>query len=149
MARKKDKEKIAADLFVKGGLAQNKIAERLGVSENTVSRWKREGNWESQRAARVATPKNLVIDLQQNIYHISQQANIEDRALTQGEADKIAKLSAAIERIEKRTTLSDVIGVMEDFMNYISEADLDLAKVVAPHQNDFVIKRAREYGHDV
>lgn len=147
MARKNTKKQLARDYYVNEGASQKEIAEKLGVSENTVSTWKRADGWDALRAAQISQPKTLVIEIQKNMLRISQTANEEDRPLSSAEADQISKLSATIDKLEKQTTLRNVIAVMEDFMTHLAEADRDLAKQVAGHQNDFVIERARLYGH--
>lgn len=147
MAKKNTKRDLARDYYVSMGNSQKEIAEKLGVSENSVSTWKRAEGWDALRAAQVSQPKSIIAELQQNILRISKQANEEDRAITSAEADQISKISATIDKLEKQTTLRVVIAVMEDFMAHLAEVDRDLTKQVAGHQNDFVIERARLYGH--
>ena len=55
-----EQRKELARLYYMQGMQQKEIAERVGVSRNSVSAWVRSGQWDTQRAARSITRAELV-----------------------------------------------------------------------------------------
>ena len=51
-----DKKSIARSLFLDGNYTQEEIADKVGTTRQTVSRWIREGNWEEVKASVAITP---------------------------------------------------------------------------------------------
>lgn len=140
----KNKEKIAAHhYFVKEGLEQKEISLKTGVSENTISKWVRDGHWKEERAARMQSSKerlqeikDLILDLtRQNTdinKEIQEAADSNDlnksillkkaRAAT---TQEIAILTKALEKIEKstRVSLATYLEVMESVFKALSIYD--------------------------
>ena len=56
----KTQERELARLYYMQGEQQKTIAEKLGISENTVARWVKEGQWEARRAALNITRPEIV-----------------------------------------------------------------------------------------
>ena len=54
-----DKKEFAEALFMQG-MPQNTIAEKVGVSANTVGKWAKDGCWGEKRAAMTLTRKEVV-----------------------------------------------------------------------------------------
>lgn len=64
MAIRKQVEKdLAKVLFVNDGVSQKEIAERLKVTEKTVSKWAKEGNWEKLKTSLLVTKDNQLTGL--------------------------------------------------------------------------------------
>ena len=53
-----DKKEFAEALFMQG-MPQNAIAEKVGVSANTIGKWVKDGCWSEKRAAMTITRKSL------------------------------------------------------------------------------------------
>ena len=136
------KKALAQELYVRLGKTQKQIAEQVGVTEKTIGRWKEDGNWEALRAAEISGPEELARTLYREIMKISQ--NAEGRTLTSAEADQISKISTAIEKIQRRTTLGTVMEVMEEFVVYVKAIDIDLAQRIVTKQMDFLNMKAKE-----
>ena len=59
---KKDYERLrvaAENLYIENGMDGREISKTLGVSEITVSRWKKEGEWEDKKNFLKVTPAKL------------------------------------------------------------------------------------------
>jgi len=115
MATKKELEqkKELARLYYMQGENQKAIAEKVGVSEVTLSRWADAGGWKEKRAGvNITRPeivnKNLIL-----ISKLLDKLNDEEIDLKDvGKiVDQVSKLAAAIERIDKKANVIDAIEV--------------------------------------
>lgn len=145
MNRSESNKALATELFVKLGKSQKDIATQLGVSEKTVGAWKTKLNWESLRASELTASRNVIKNLLSQISTICENAAINNREISDKEADRIAKIGATIERLEKKATLAHVVQVMEEFILYLKNIELPLAQQVVAHQLNFIQKKAHEY----
>lgn len=118
MATKKDFEekKEYARMLYLSGEQQNVIAEKAGISKQTVNRWVTEGSWDKLRAAQSITRPELVNKLLRTIDRLIERVNESDDPETMaGLGDKLAKFSAAIERLDRKASVVDVIEVFMAF----------------------------------
>lgn len=98
------------------GEQQNIIAEKTGTSKQTVNRWVAEGAWDKLRAAQSITRPELVNKLLRTIDRLIERVNASDDPETMaGLGDKLAKFSAAIERLDRKASVVDVIEVFMAF----------------------------------
>jgi len=64
MAVKKTVERdLAKVYFLQDGLTQKEIAERLKVTEKTVGKWAKEGDWEKMKVSMLVTRDNQITEL--------------------------------------------------------------------------------------
>lgn len=64
MALKKIQEKeFAKSLYIGGGISQKEIAERISVTEKTLSKWIKEDNWDTLKKSLLTTKKNQLSEL--------------------------------------------------------------------------------------
>ena len=122
MATKKqleDKKEFARLLFMQGEI-QKEIAAKVGVSAQTVTRWVNEGGWQEQRAAQNITRPELVNKLLRTIDKMLDEVNkSEDAMAAAGLADKLAKFSSTIEKLDKHTSVVDVMEVFMEFSKWM------------------------------
>lgn len=142
MAKDADR-KLAEQLFIDGELTQKEIAERLGISEKTISVWKTKYRWDELLAAKRTSRSNLISNLYSSINQIVNGAQDKKRPLTPAEADSIHKLSSSIEKIQGGKTLSNYVSALTDFLNWLREFDLDAAKVLAKLSKEFLLDKAK------
>jgi uncharacterized protein YjcR len=102
-----------ARLYYMQGEQQDIIASKVGVSANTIGRWVKDGDWAAKRAGiNITRPeivnKNLVL-----VSRLLDKLNESDIDLsnTAKIVDQICKLTAAIERIDKKASIVDAIEV--------------------------------------
>ena len=83
--------------------AAKSIAEKVGVSAQTVTKWVADGGWEQARAAANITRPELVNKILNSINVL-----LEDLAAdpspekTAASADKLVKFAATVERLDKK-----------------------------------------------
>lgn len=102
----------AQTLYLRENLTQLEIAERVGVSRVTVSKWVRDGKWEEQKAGITLTRQEQVANLYRQVAEINRTIATRhegERFPNSKEADILGKLSAAIRNMEQETGIADII----------------------------------------
>lgn len=130
-------EKELARLYFFNGDSQKDIAEKVGVSQQTITRWVRDGGWDTIRAAKTITRRELVVKMLQAI----------NDKLDSGEwtADELIKATSAIEKLDKKTNIVTVIEVFTAFNNWLiarmkidPELTPDSVRIINRYQDLFV-----------
>lgn len=119
------KKSLAFTLYVDNGFEQKLIAEKIGVTEKTISKWKQEGNWEdSRQEARTGISKRrkrILATLDNVLANIEQREppkNVPDTK----ESDTITKLTAAIQNLETELSLAHISEAGKQFVSYVQQA---------------------------
>ncbi len=114
-----EKKELARILYMTGE-QQKVIAQKVGTSEQTVSRWVTVGEWDKRRAAQSVTRPEIVNNLLRAISNLVENLNEEtDPAKLSGAADKLAKLAATIEKLDKKANVVDAIEVFIAFGKWL------------------------------
>ena len=147
MAKKElDNKKTTAQILYMNGDTQQMIAERLGVSRASVIRWCKDGGWAENRAAKNITRPELVNKLLLSINELIDKA-MEDGnpEAFSGMGDKLSKMAATIEKLDKRTSVIDTIEVfiafgkwMEYRMSHDKEITPELLKTFNKYQDMYI-----------
>lgn len=140
-----DKKDYARLLYMQGE-QQKTIAEKAGVSPQTVTKWVNTGNWSEQRAAQNITRPELVNKLLRTVDKMIEAVNTsEDPDAANGLGDKLAKFAATIEKLDKHTSIVDVIEVFMAFgkwLQYQTQFDEDitpeLLKAINKYHNQYI-----------
>lgn len=121
-----EKEDYARILYM-GGENQTAIAEKVGVSRQTVNKWVNLGDWEKKRAAKSVTRPELVNNLLEAIAKELEALNNETDPLKKVSAgDRLAKLGATLERLDKKANVVDCVEVFMSFSQFLqSKANND------------------------
>lgn len=136
-----EKKKSLARTLYMAGLGQNEIADKVDVSRVTVSKWCNTEGWKEARAAKNVTRTELVNKLLLTIDTLITQVNdSKDPALVAGLGDKLAKLSAVIEKLDKKANVVDVIEVFMAFSKWI-----EFRSTVDPEVTPELIKAINKY----
>ena len=134
------KKSLARSLFL-SGMEQTEIAEKVDVSRVTISKWCTADGWKEARAAKNVTRPELVNKLLLTIDTLITQVNeSNDPALVAGLGDKLAKLSAVIEKLDKKANVVDVIEVFMAFSKWI-----EFRSTVDPEVTPELIKAINKY----
>ena len=142
------KKSLARSLFL-SGMEQTEIAEKVDVSRVTISKWCTADGWKEARAAKNVTRPELVNKLLLTIDTLITQVNeSNDPALVAGLGDKLAKLSAVIEKLDKKANVVDVIEVFMAFSKWIeyrstidSEVTPELVRVINKYQDLYITEQ--------
>ena len=144
MANKETKE--LARLYFMRGETQKSIANKVGVTEKTVSRWVDKEGWAEKRAAENITRPELVNKLLITINKLIEQVNeSDDPVLISGLGDKLSKLSTTIEKLDKKANVVDAIEVFMAFGKWMqyrasfdSEITPELLKAINKYQDLYI-----------
>lgn len=129
-----NKKELAFALFMMGE-TNNRISERVGVSEKTIGNWSEKFGWKERRAAVEVSRPEIVNKLLKEINNLIESGNVD--------ADKLSKLSATIERIEKKDSLVNHIHTFMQFGEFLNkligiELSSDDVKMIVRLQDRFI-----------
>lgn len=144
-----EKKKSLARALYLAGMEQTEIADKVGVSRVTISKWSAEGGWKETRAAKNITRPELVNKLLLAIDKLIEQVNTsKDAGLIAGLGDKLAKLSAVIEKLDKKGNVIDIIEVFMNFYKWIEYRSAidpgitpELIKTINRYQDLYITER--------
>ena len=142
------KKALGRSLYL-SGMEQAEIADQLGVSRVTVSKWCVQGGWKEARAAKSITRPELVNKLLLTIDSLIDNVNkSDDPTLIGSLTDKLSKLSSTIEKLDKKASVIDAIEVFMAFNRWIQdqacydpEITPELIKAINKYQNKFLMDR--------
>ena len=101
--RVKDPQKYEyAYLLYMQRVPQKEIADRVGVSQQTLSKWKDDGGWELKRVARTVSRDQII---NKTLMKINELLDNEEDF----NGDEFAKLSSQLEKIKGGYTMDDVL----------------------------------------
>ncbi len=149
MTKETEKKKSLARSLYLSGMEQNEIAEKVEVSRITISRWVNNEGWKEARAAKNISRPELVNKLLLTIDGMIENVNkSNDPTLVGSLADKLSKLSATIEKLDKKANVIDAIEVfmafnrwIQDQASYDPEITPELIKAINKYQNKFLMER--------
>lgn len=127
----KQKRDFARTLYIKENLTQQEIADRVGVSRQSLSRWIKDDQWELQKASLTLTREQQIAALQRQIAALNDTIAARPQGenfATPGEADTITKIANAIKKLETETGLADIISVGIRFLDYLRPVNMELCK---------------------
>lgn len=132
-----EQKKELAYMYYMRGVQQKEIAEKVGVSRNTISAWVRDGGWDTRRAAKTVTRSELVKKMLQDL-----NDKLDSQNWT---ADEIIKVAAAIEKLDKQTNIVTIIEVFTAFNNWLvsrmqvdPELTPEVVKIINTYQDKFI-----------
>jgi transposase-like protein len=142
MATKKDlaTKKELARFYYMQGESQKIIAQKTGVSEVTLSRWVKRDNWGTKRAAITLTRSEIVNSLLHKFSEYLENTEADDVSY-----DKLCKLAATIEKLDKKANVVDAIDVFMAFNKWLTfrqtidkEVTPELIKAINKYQDLYI-----------
>ncbi len=134
--KKVQEREYAKLLFTQMGLSQKEVADRVGVTEKTIGKWKDEEQWDQLKTVLITTRSNVIKNLQRQME--LWQLEIGDRLAGSKEADILIKLANAIAALEKDTGVSEMVDTGMKFIQFMQQHDMMLAKEVTHHFDLFI-----------
>lgn len=113
--RVKDPQKYEyAYLLYMQRVPQKEIAERVGVSQQTLTKWKDEGGWELKRVAKTVSRDQII---NKTLMKINELLDSEEGF----NGDEFAKLTSQLEKIKGGYTMDDVADILTKFGDWLIE----------------------------
>jgi len=119
------KKRLAFTLFVDNGFEQRVIAQITSISEVSISKWKKEGNWEEERRVAIMGPDKQMRRIMR-IYD-TMLTTIENRKTPNNvpnskEADILNKMADTVKKLNNDFTFFMKAEVGKLFITYVQEA---------------------------
>lgn len=138
--QKKDWAKL---LFMKENLTQKEIAEKVGISQQTMTRWVKVEKWEQLKVSITTTREEQLRSLIRQLSELnttiaSREPSEGKRYATSAEADIIVKLGKSISDLETETGLSEIQSSFTAFLNWLRKFDLEEAQRIVVLFDDFI-----------
>ncbi|MEP0004569.1 MAG: helix-turn-helix domain-containing protein [Balneola sp.] len=112
------------------------IAELLGVSEQTVSKWRKKFNWDQRRRDWRNSNHASIEDLQQ----------MREEAIKNKDSDGVWKIQKTILAIDGEfDRLAYTIEIMDDFMKFVQNSHPDKFESVHEILPDFIMSQGDKY----
>lgn len=141
MAQKKEWAKL---LYLQNEITQKEIAQKVGTSEQTLTKWINNEGWKLQRTSIVITKENQLVLLYDQLEALNSAIRDgEQKYATPAQADTIVKYSAAIRALETEISLADVIEVAKRFVKFLRPIDNEKAKDVAKLFDAFIKEESK------
>ena len=130
ISRQQQKE-FARTLYLRENLTQAEIAERVGVSRQTVIRWVGAEKWDELKASISMTAEEQIRNLQRQVIEINNSILNRvsgNRYANAKEADTIVKLTTAINKLQTEAGIHEIVGVGAAFVDFMRPIDLEKAQ---------------------
>jgi uncharacterized protein YjcR len=142
---KDEKKQLAQTYYLTTQLSQKEIAAIAKVSENTVSKWAKDGKWKELKAAKTITRAHLLSGCYIRLDNLNKEIDKAGGIPTKTMSDAVATIIKQIEILDKGDSLSLYVGVMEAFVNHMVQANPALAKQIIPYQLEFLESRVKQH----
>ena len=136
----KQKREWAQLLYTKENLTQKEIAERVGISVQTMSKWVAKFKWDELKVSLTITREEQLKNLYRQLSEMNKAISERDgnKYPTSAEADTITKLASAIDKLETETGLNEILSTFKEFLNWLRKFNLEEAQRLVPLFDDFV-----------
>lgn len=125
MAEKQNKEKAGirvkdpqkyeyAYLLYMQKIPQKEIAERVGVSQQTLVKWKDEGGWEYKRVAKTVSRDNIINKVLLRLNEMLDNAD-------EFNADEFSKAANQLSKLKQGCTVDDIADILSKFGDWVIE----------------------------
>lgn len=135
------RKELAKLLFVNEQLTQREIAQRVGVSEKTFSRWVNEGQWRKLRQSLLVTKEEQLRRIYDQIDELNTAIASREpgqRYANTKDADTLSKLTSAAKSLESEASISDIVSVAKRFLNWLRPQDIEKAKEISSLIDAFI-----------
>lgn len=137
----KQKKDWAKTLYLKERLTQKELAGRVGVSENTISKWVNDEGWEKLRKNMMLTREEqmqLMLNELEALNTFIQKKPAGERFADSKEANIRRNLVKDIKELETKASLAEIIETGKRFIKWLSVADIKKAREIADLFDAFI-----------
>lgn len=146
-----EKREAARILFMEGDSFAG-IGKLLNVSDTTLTKWAKEGDWKSKRTMKGLFEQTSVEALKELAdYQLKALVEKKNQLLDAGQWELLDKghfdaLSKAFSNIKgPELKWEQAVRIMRRFMEYLQAADLTMAKTIEEHTNIFINDLRKHY----
>ena len=125
----------SAWLFITQGLTLTQISERTGIPLKTLSIWKKgrkgETDWDTRKRSVIGSPARIKELLLNRMEKLAGEADVN--------AEKMAKLAAAIAKIDKKLSPEVITSCLMMYESYLAKEDPAEAVRSLPFHKKFIL----------
>lgn len=135
------KKELARELYLQGSFTFAEIADKVGSTRQTVSRWAEAGKWEDLKVYMTVGKDRVLRGFYQQLNDIQTailSREPDKRIASSTEADRQVKLASAIKKLENDCGITGLIDAGIRFCNYMRTVDVEEAKKVAKYWDIFL-----------
>jgi transposase len=137
--RKEIEKEYAKLLFIKHGLNQKQVAERVKVTEKTLAKWIVDGKWNDQKRSLMSTRTNIIRELENQIELWKEAiAEREDKLVSPKEADMLIKLVSGIKKFETEIGVGEIVTTMMELISFIQPIDFEFSKRLSGYADAYI-----------
>lgn len=142
-------DRYIAYILFKEGVSGQEIARIMKRSEQTISRWKRDGDWEQKATEDLMAMQTIHEDIRDLVrYQLVQLRKLKDqyikaetdggdpKLISKGDIDGVRDLYNMIK--EKEIDWTTLVRTVRKINKYLKDNHPELAREVAPALNDFL-----------
>jgi uncharacterized protein YjcR len=131
----KEKKEVAKELFLQTSLTQKDIAEKLGISEQALTKWKQEENWAELKLSISSTEQKVYVKALKEIEKLQEEGRFDSKA--------IAQYTRFLNQIrpKEEVKISILINGMIEFANWLEADNLELAQQFNKLQLEFISEK--------
>lgn len=130
---KDQKKEWAYDLYMRGDMTQKAIAEKVGISEQSMVDWVSDGLWKELRATLLTSKRTELAKLYQTLSLVNER-NIEyltdNDPDTEPDLQAPRMLTASIRELEGQIGTSEVISMVIAMTKFVQKHNVDDAKLI-------------------
>ena len=126
---------------MQGSFTFAEIADKVGSTRQTVSRWAEAGKWEDLKVYMTVGKDRVLRGFYQQLNDIQTailSRELDKRIASSTEADRQVKLASAIKKLENDCGITGLIDAGIRFCNYMRTVDVEEAKKVAKYWDIFL-----------
>jgi len=127
------KKDWAKTLYLLNELDQKTIAQKVGTSPQSMTKWVKEGNWEDLRKSLLTSKADQLRTLYNLLDKIGKKLKDEDSIGDSKIADMYSKYTASIKNLETETSIAQVADVATRFHKWLQNIDPIYAAGVLAH----------------
>lgn len=136
----KQKREWAQMLYTKERLSQKEIADRVEVTEKTISNWKQKYEWDALGQSINVTKEVQLKRMYAQLDRLTQA--IEDKEENKypdiKEINTMTQLTNNIQKLETETSVAEIIDVGMKFVNFIRKDDWAMAQSITKLLDAFI-----------
>lgn len=120
------KKSIAKELYLHGDYTFEEIAAKVGTVRQTIARWAKEEGWADLKATMTVGKEKTLKNLYAHVQSINEailQRDEGERTPKPSEADILAKLAAAIDKLESESGIRELVSAGVAFLKWLRGVD--------------------------
>lgn len=134
----KKKKELAERMFIDQGMSGIAISEEIEISTKTISKWRKDGEWDSRRTQTLSAPhkiKELLLE------ELNKVASGEKSTI---DADALAKISKVIDTLTDKVSVQVVLTVFKEFDSWMVDQEPEMAVKFLEFHKSFILHKASQ-----